>query len=233
MNYSSEILEIIDETPKVKLFRVKRDSLFSFIEGQFAMLSVEGFTDKNGIVVKRSYSMSSSSLDREYIEFCVTRAENGFFSVKMHELQVGDKVNVNGPFGVFRISKPAPDNTTFVAGGSGIAPLRAMIRTMFLSAEIPKGVKLFYGFRSPSDFIYRDEINDYASQGWLSLSTTIDKPAEGWDGDVGFVTGILPMHSNYEKSDVYVCGPPPMVNATLRLLPQLGFDEKRIYREQW
>lgn len=232
-SYKAKVLEIVNETPRVKLFRLEMPNGFNFVPGQFLMASIDGLYGKEGALVKRSYSIASSPLDKDYIELCITRADQGTFSVAMHELDTGDTVNISGPYGVFSLKLPVPENATFVAGGSGIAPIRSMLRTLCSSSPVPDGLRLFYGFRSPHEFIYRDELQGYADKQKLSLHTTIDKPAEGWTGDIGFVPEILPKYCDYKKSDVYICGPPVMVPATIKVLAGIGFDEKRIYREQW
>ncbi len=233
-SYKARVLEIINETPRVKLFRLERPKGFTFSPGQFLMASIDGLYGKEGALVKRSYSIASSPLDKDYVELCITRVDQGLFSVAMHELDAGDVVNINGPYGVFSLKLPVPENVTFIAGGSGIAPIRGMIRTLCSSeSSVPTGLRLFYGFRSPHEFIYGSELQGYAERKKLVLHTTIDSPADKWAGDVGFVHEILPKHSDYKKSEVYICGPPVMVTATIKVLAGLGFDGKRIYREQW
>ncbi len=232
-SYKVKVLEIVNETPRVKFFRLERPKDFGFVPGQFLTVSIDGLYGKAGALVKRSYSIASSPVDKEYIELCITRADQGLFSVAMHELDTGDAVNISGPYGVFNLKLPVPEHTTFIAGGSGIAPIRSMIRTLCSGSSVPRGLRLFYGFRSPHEFIYRDELQGYAARKNLVLHTAIDKPSDEWAGDVGFVPQILPKYSDYVKSDVYICGPPAMVPATIKALTALGFDEKRSYREQW
>ncbi|MBI2575030.1 oxidoreductase [Candidatus Woesearchaeota archaeon] len=235
-SYRAGVLEIVNETPRVNLFRLERPKGFSFVPGQFLMASIDGLYGREGALVKRSYSIASSPLDKDYLELCITRADNGLFSVAMHELDTGDVVNISGPYGVFSLKLPVPENATFIAGGSGIAPIRSMLRTLCSSPApnaAPNGLRLFYGFRTPHEFIYRDELQGYAKKKKLVLHTTIDAPADNWGGDVGFVPEILPKYSDYAKSDAYICGPPVMVPAAIKVLSGLGFDGKRIYREQW
>ncbi len=232
LSFKAKILEIIDETQKVKLFRLEKTKEFSFQPGQFAMLSIEGLLSREGVIVKRSYSIASSPYDK-YLEFCITKADNGFFSVAMHNLNAGDFVNVQAPYGVFTVKKPVPKNTVFVAGGSGIAPLMSIIRSLKNENAFPKGFRLFYGFRTPADFVYGKELQELAKKRAISLIAAIDKPAKGWNGETGFVSEVLSRHCDFEKSDAYLCGPPVMVTATIKELTTLGFDEKRIFREQW
>jgi NAD(P)H-flavin reductase len=232
LQYKGKILRIIEETPRVRLIQIERPTDFSFESGQFVMLSIDGFS-KDNIPVKRSYSISSSPNEKQHIEVCITKQDNGLFSTKLHQVSEGDIINVNGPYGVFKLKKNVGKNTTFVAGGSGIAPIISMLRGIFSEGNQPLGLRLFFGFRSPVDFIYKDEILRFEKEGKLTLHLTIDTPIENWTGDVGFVSQIIPKYSNFEKSDVYLCGPPMMVNATIRSLKESGFDELKIHREQW
>lgn len=230
-SFKSKILEIVDETPRVKLFRLERPADFVFSPGQFIMASIEGLYTRENILVKRSYSIASSPSDNDFLELCVSRADNGLFSGALHNLKKGDYVNIQGPYGVFSLRRPVPENVTFIAGGSGIAPIRSMLRSLLMEKDAPSKIRLFYGFRAPSDFIYRKELQEFSKR--LIIAAAIDSPAEGWNGEVGFISDVIQRHVNYERSDSYVCGPPPMVNATIKSLISLGFDERRIYREQW
>ncbi len=230
-SFKSRILDVVDETPRVKIFNLSRPSDFSFSSGQFVMVSVEGFKGKEGALVKRSYSIASSPYDKD-LQLCITRAENGQLSNALHNLKAGDQLDIQGPFGVFRLKEPVAENTTFVAGGSGIAPVRSMLRSI-LYENAAEGIRLFYGFRGPDEFIYKKELEQYAGEKKLALLATIDSPVNGWKGNVGFVSEVLKKNADYEKTDAYVCGPPPMVAATMKALSECGFSSERIFREQW
>ncbi|MBI2133308.1 hypothetical protein HYU11_01355 [Candidatus Woesearchaeota archaeon] len=232
VSFRSRILSIAAASDKVRIFRMEKDPSFQFRSGQFAVLSIDGFFSREGSLARRSYSISSSNHD-DFIEFCITRAENGFFSLQMHNLKVGDFVNVQGPFGVFALEMQLPENTVFVAGGSGISPLMSMIRCLYRENAFPPGFRLFYGFRTPSDCVYGSELQSISAEKGFAIIMSVDKAAEGWKGDVGFVSDVLQRHCDFPRSDVYLCGPPLMVSATIRELLRLGFDEKRIHREQW
>ncbi|MBI4439242.1 FAD-dependent oxidoreductase [Candidatus Woesearchaeota archaeon] len=231
-NYPAKVLETLQETPRVRIFRLEREKSFDFSPGQFAMLSIEGLKGKEGALVKRSYSIASSPLQKE-LEFCITKAENGVFSGAMHSLRPGATVNVQGPYGAFRLKRPVRENTTFVAGGSGIAPLMSMLRTLILEGNTPRGMRLFYGFRAPEDYTYKKEIESMAKSGKLSVTLTVDQPTPSWKGEKGFVSEAVKRHSDYQKTDAYVCGPPIMVPATIKALVEAGFRPEGIYKEQW
>ncbi len=229
--YKVKLKEVVQATPRIKLLKFERPEGFKFISGQFIMTSVEGFLGNHGETVKRSYSISSAPQD-EHIEICVTLAEKPFFSEKLHSLKAGDEVIINGPFGIFNLKEPVPANTTFIAGGSGIAPIRSMLRG-YLNQENTQTVHLFFGARSPGDFAYRDEIEVYGKSGKLKLYMTVNTPESGWDRDIGFVPALLPKYCNYPKGTVYVCGPPLMVNSTVQSLKDIGFEPSNIILEQW
>ncbi len=230
MSVRSKVLEISSLSEKIRLFRIQKPEGFSFSPGQFAILSIEGVAGKEGALAKRSYSIASSPYEA-HLEFCIVKA--GFFSSAMHGLKEGDFVNVQGPFGAFILNKPLPSGTIFVAGGSGISPLISMIRSMDKEDCFPAGFRLFYGFRHPSEYVFREELESLHGQGKINLVASIDKPAGEWNGEVGFVSEVLGRHSGIEKSDAYLCGPPQMTSATIKVLLSLGFQEKRIHHEQW
>jgi len=232
--YIGTIIEIKLQSPRVKSFKIKLDSDFSYTPGQFVEVSIDGFNDSNGNIIKRAYSIASSPLDIGYIQLCIARAENGHFSVKMHSLEEGTQLNVEGPFGLFHLAEPVPPGTVFICGGTGISPIMSMLRTLFDEHD-PDEFWFFFGFRNPEEFIFKDEI-----LGWkekfknLHIVLSINAPVEGWTGDVGYISDVLPKYIKDGKGmHIYFCGPPPMVDATIKRLEELGFEDSNIYREKW
>lgn len=238
VTYQGTISEVVQETPYIKLFKVKlSSSIFDYKPGQFMMLSLDHAKNENGIIIKRSYSIASSPLNKEYLEFCVSVKPDGKFSPYLDKLNQGDKINLEGPYGVFNLKEPKHEGTiVFIAGGAGIAPLLSMIRTLLSKHKYIK-ILLLYGFRNPEDCSYKDELLDYTNKYnsfkmYRTISTK-DVP-DWWEEDVGRVTLILNKYIRpIETETVYICGNPEMVKDTINILKAAGIDESRIFKEQW
>lgn len=237
ISFKSQIVKIEQNTPRVKVFKLKipENIDFKYKSGQFVTLSIDDFFDKEkGILMKRPYSIASSPLQNDCIELCISWAHPGGFSDKMHQLKEGDIVNVSGPYGIFTL-KPLTEDLTFIAAGSGIAPLMDMVRTIFLD-KTAKNIWLFFGFRYPEDFIYKNELTELAQNNKnFHLITSISAPdVKEWSGERGRINFVLPKYiKNAKKREFYLCGPPPMIEDTTKVLAELGANKKRIYIEKW
>lgn len=231
---------IIPETPRVATFRLSLPSEagFSFKAGQFAMASIPDFKNDKDRPVRRAYSISSSPLDLQsgYLELTITKVgEGGYFSNRIHECAVGDTVLVEGPYGsAFTLVEKEVRPHIFVGAGSGIAPLRGMIRTLLLDPPAPE-IMLVYGFRKSVDFIFEKELSSYAaSVPGFSLVTAHSRPDPDWKGLSGRVPDVLPsLFSGYSGQVVYICGHPEMVTGTVEFFRQQGFPDEAVRKEQW
>ena len=236
----THIHAIISETPRVSTFRLglPKDSAFTFRAGQFIMASIPDFLNEKGRPVRRAYSISSSPLDLEkgYLELSITRVgEGGYFSNRIHAARNGDTVLVEGPYGTsFTLEEANPAPHLFIGAGSGIAPLRAMIRTL-LGTQSPPEIKVVYGFRKGEDFIFERELVGYAkSVPGFSLIVIHSRPESGWEGLSGRVPDVLPdLFPKYDGQVVYICGHPDMVAGTVDYLQLAGFPEAAVRKEQW
>ncbi len=239
----TSIIRVIPETPRVNTFRLGLSpGSFSFKPGQFLMASIPDFLREDGKPVRRAYSIASSPLDIEqgYVELTITRVgEGGYFSNRIHESKEGDPVLIEGPYGKsFHLDYPPanfPESYLFVGSGSGIAPLRSMIRTL-LREQCPVPLRLFYGYRNSSDCIYEPEMSEWEEKG-VSLSLALSGHSAlppGFSGTTGRITTVLPQEiSGYSGEDVYICGPPAMVGETVNFFQTEGFPEDRVHKEQW
>lgn len=237
--------QIIQETLRVRTFRlsIPKGHPFTFKAGQFVMASIPGFLNTKGRPVRRAYSVASSPLDLEkgYLELTITRVgDGGFFSNRIHECHEGDPVGIDGPYGAFLLrekSAPQPTRFLFVGSGSGIAPLRGMIRTLLMEErKVP--IDVYYGFRHRNDFIYERELSEYAeSLPDFRLVTALsgkEPPGHGWKGRLGRITALLPeLVGAYSGEEIYMCGPPEMVRQTDAFFLSAGYPEDRIHKEQW
>jgi len=207
-----------------------KNSGFNFKAGQFVLV----YRNLNGNEDKRAFSIASSP-SKETIELLIRKYENGVLSLYLFNLKKGEFLKIRGPFGLFNVKSPLKDETIFIAGGTGIAPLRSMIYEI-LKESPDKKVSLIFGFRYEHDFFFQNEIenlkNIYNNFRFYACST---KPSDGWGGFKGRVTEIIPSIINSpDNKDVYICGPNPMINEVLNLLiKKLNFKKEQIFFERW
>ncbi|MBI4145586.1 hypothetical protein HY493_05285 [Candidatus Woesearchaeota archaeon] len=235
MKYEGTVVQVRQETPRVKTIRVSWPGIeaLQFVPGQFFMLSIPGFVNQAGVQVRRAYSIASAPLDKGFVEFTITSKTPTGLSARAHELKVGDALSLDGPAGHFGLKRPVKD-IAFIAGGSGVSSLRAMYRQLLLEGH-PGPITLLFGFHAPEDFIFKDELAELQRRhpNFKVIPTiTTDDPA--WTGKRGRVTELIPqLFADTKDSDFYLCGPPAMVEDTIKTLAGIGVARHRIFREVW
>jgi propane monooxygenase reductase component len=209
---------------------------FSFLPGQYVDLWIP---DSDA---RRSFSMANLPGDGR-IELIIKRYPGGRFSSLLDgAIKRGDELRFTGPYGAFHLrenERPA----VMVAGGSGMAPILSLLRR--LSAErSDRMVRFFYGARTQRDLFYLDLIRelgeglaDFEFVPVLSDADSNDR----WEGDLplglGFVHEVAGKYldsAEVEDPEVYMCGPPPMIDAMIELCTeQHGIDEARIFHDKF
>jgi predicted ferric reductase len=155
---------------------------------------------------------------------------------RVPELKPGDRVWVDGPYGVFTLDREQGPGYAFLAGGVGITPLRSMMVTMAEREDV-RPVVLFYAANAPEDLIFREEL--LALQGRMSLKVVyvVSTPSPGWQGETGRITAdVLRRHlpaKQYRRWQYFVCGPSPMMDAMEEVLPELGIPQPNIHTERF
>ena len=221
------ITDIRTETPDVKTFRVNAPGggkLFEHMPGQCAMVCVPG-------VGEAMFSITSSPTNKEYQEFSIKRC--GVLTEHLHSMQAGDEILVRGPYGNnFPVDTDAlkGKNLLFIAGGIALAPLRSVINYVLDNREDYGEIDILYGSRSADDLVQRKEIEEvWMNIPGVNVHLTIDRPQEGWDGNVGFVPTYL-KELNFDTNRVAIlCGPPIMIKFCLQGLTEMGFKHDQVY----
>jgi propane monooxygenase reductase subunit len=186
----------------------------------------------------RSFSMANTSTkDGGLLEFVIKIYPDGLFSRFLDtEVAVGDRLDVTGPFGVFTLRDAPTADIVFVGGGAGMAPILSLLRSM-AERGLERRATFYYGARRRRDLCFEKELA--ALEGTLPgfrYVPALSEPEEGdgWDGEVGLITDVLRRReTDLAGSDAYVCGPPPMVEAALELLPSLGVADRRIFYDKF
>jgi len=202
---------------------VEEPADFSFTPGQYVDLLVP---DSD---LTRSFSMANLPGDGR-LEFLIRAYPDGMFSRLLQDgLAPGSPVAFTGPYGSLRVADTARD-ILLVAGGSGMAPVLALLRELAGQASDRK-VRFFYGARTKADLFHQDVVAELGSRlADFSYTEVLSQPdGSGWTGATGFVhEAAARALAGGEISDpeVYTCGPPPMIDALIdELTSAHGVDE--------
>ncbi len=220
------VVEVIQETPNIKTFRVVLDddkamADFSFEPGQVGQLSLFG-------VGESTFVINSPPTRKEHLQFSVMRA--GEVTSALHGLRPGDKVGVRGPLGNhFPYESMKGKNILFIGGGIGMAPLRTLLLYMLDHRKDYGVITLLYGAKAPQDMAFAYETSEWLNRSDMSTVLTIDRSTVGWPHRVGLIPDVLlDMKPNPENTVAVTCGPPIMIKFVLQALIKLGFKPEQI-----
>ena len=216
-----EIIEEVEGARAIKTFRVQFvDDGFTHQCGQCAMLSVLGKGES-------MISISSTPLEKEYLQFSIMRV--GRVTTAIHEMQEGELLGVRGPYGnQFPIEKWKGKNLIFIGGGIGLAPIWSVLQTARGKKKDYGDLTLFYGSRTSSDIVYKEELEELKQEMAVQLSIDVEEP--GWDDFVGFVpVNLLDKKPSPKNAIAVTCGPPIMIKFVIKNLEALGFRDDQIY----
>ena len=193
-------------------------------------------TADDGYQAQRSYSIASNR-DGSQVELTVERLDEGEVSPYLtDELRPGDQIELRGPVGGYFVWEPSQGGPVLLAaGGSGVVPLMAMIRTR-AAAGSTADTRLLFSSRSWDEVIYRDELARREGGGLRVVHTLTRARPDGWRGyarrvDAQMLAEVGP--STAELPHVYVCGSTPFVEAVAGALVQLGHDPERVKTERF
>lgn len=191
-----------------------------FAPGQFAMLYAYGIGE---------VPISISGIGGDGTLLHTVRAV-GAVSRALHDARPGRVIGVRGPFGTTWAPEDAVGNDlVVVAGGVGLAPLRPVVLAALARRTAYRRVVLIAGARTPDEFLFRAELDSWGARDDLDVELTIDSPAVGWDGTVGFVTEPLArLRLDPERTVAFLCGPEPMMRFSTRVLRRALVPAERI-----
>ena len=212
--------------------------------GDWDKFNMWQFVSKVDETVERAYSMANYPLEEGMIMLNVRIASPpprqpelppGKMSSYIFDLKPGDKVTISGPFGEF-FAKETQNEMVFVGGGAGMAPMRSHIFDQFRRLKTNRKASFWYGARSAREAFYTEDFDkiaeDFENFTWnLALSSPLAE--DNWDGYVGFIHQVL--YDNYLKDhpspediEFYMCGPPMMNAAVIKMLEDLGVEPENI-----
>jgi ferredoxin-NADP reductase len=204
-----------------------------FLPGQFLSLLLP----VDGGVLTRPYSIASSPEDGDLLEICLNEVPDGRGSHYLCSLASGAQITFTGPWGTFRIDQPPAAECVFLADGTGIAPIRPMIRRV-LESESLFPVRLVYSAEDEAHLLYRKEFTEWGrADPRFVFEPILRMPPDGWTGS----RGILMEHveARYVRGDAdrsrhfYICGVGMLVTQLRDLLRGTGYQRRAVQYEKW
>lgn len=224
--YEAEVISTKDLTPSIKeiIFDLRDPETIEFKAGQYIQVQVP--VDRG--TVDRAYSIASKESVQDRVMLNVQLIEGGLGSTYLHNLDKGDEVEFTGPFGDFYVQE-SDAKIIGVAGGVGLAPLRSIVFSL-LEDGVDREIFLFFGAQTQDDLYYHGDLKHLAEEhGNFNYVPALDSPKPAWDGEVGLITEVAKDYlKEGEHMEGYLCGPPPMMEATIELLKNYGIDEENI-----
>jgi ferredoxin-NADP reductase len=228
----TRVVEVRPETSTAKTILLEAPEWAGHRAGQHVDVRL---TAEDGYQAQRSYSIASAPED-EHLELTVEEIDDGEVSPYLtDELRAGDELELRGPIGGWFVWDGTGGGPLLLfGGGSGVVPLRAMLRHRAATSNRTPA-RLVYSARSLEDVIYRDELTDPAGDATVHLALTRSWP-EGWTGHRGRVDDALLDEVMWPPSDtpaIYICGPTGFVEAISRQLVARGQDPGRVKTERF
>jgi ferredoxin-NADP reductase len=231
----AEVIEVRPETDRVVTLALEVPDWDGHLPGQHVDVRL---TAEDGYRAERAYSIASSP-DGGRIELAVERLEDGEVSPYLAgELRPGDQLELRGPVGGYFVWEPGRGGPLLlVAGGSGVAPLMAMVRYRAATGrEVP--ARLLYSSRTEEDVIFREELDRLADAGdGLTVTHALTRAQPpGWAGYARRIDAVMLEEVGWrpgERPLIYVCGPTRLVEAVAGDLVALGHDPVRVKTERF
>jgi ferredoxin-NADP reductase len=225
------IREVLAATPRARLVRIDLDGReFPYAAGQAVIVANQGHEKR------RPYSLAGAPEDAQrdgYLELLVGVDADGAPGPHL-TLDPGQMVEIEGPLGSFTFP-PDPEERRFVfiAGGTGIAPLRAMLRHALALPH--RNIGLFYSVRTPDEFAYENELRELARTGDIELRQRVTRASEHeWSGPRGRLNrDALEELVHDPETLCFICGPPALVDEMPKILADMGIPRERIKIEEW
>lgn len=229
--YKAEITSVHRLTEMENLYRIRiidpeERRRFAFKAGQFLMLELPG-------IGEAPFSISSSPSSHGDVELCIRKAGNltNFLSKAGRGMRVG----IRGPFGTsFPMEEMHEQNILLIAGGLGLAPLRAPIAYVQENRSLFKQVDIIYGTKDPSQLLFTFQYDMWRKDD-IGMTIIVEKPDDAWKGPVGLITKVLEQKaaewddSFARNSNAIVCGPPVMFKFVCNMLTGFGLPMQKMF----
>jgi len=243
----------IEVSPGLIILRVvpKGWELPDYKAGQFTVLGLPGTASRHEYsdeeaplkdsekLIRRAYSVSSASVNKEYIEFYITMVRSGALTPRIFALESGDKIFLSKKFsGMFTLDMTEPNSNIVMLGtGTGLAPYMSMLRHD-LPCNADRKYIIVHGARHSWDLGYRSELNTIANVcrnfTYLPAITSPESEHIAWGGEIGFIQNLWKrkviqtksgLEPTPENTHIFLCGNPGMIEAMVEVLEKEGYNE--------
>lgn len=235
--YMCRCAEIVDLTDDTKQFRLELigEETMDYIPGQYIQLRTPVY-EKSGEEVYRAYSISSDPAEEGTIELIIRLVPGGICTTYCFDyLKVGDEMKINGPYGDFMLSD-SDSPIVFIAGGSGMAPIKCILHHMKNTQNKRKAV-YYFGANEPDELYLVDLMKEFERElADFRFVPVVSGPCE--DGALGCEMGLV-THAvernlkNAAECEAYLCGSPGMIDASIDVLEKLGMSEDKIFYDKF
>jgi ferredoxin-NADP reductase len=228
------VVGLVDETPRTRSIALELPDWPGHRAGQHVDIRL---TAEDGYQAERSYSIASAPEDDELV-LTVERLDDGEVSPYLvGELKVGDELELRGPIGGYFVWEQSFGGPLLLlAGGSGVVPLRAILRH-WTAGDRDAAVQLLYSSRSLAEVIYREELSRLAADYGVDVELTLTREwPEDWSGRRGRIDRKLLDElapAPEERPLIYACGPSSLVESVSQELVAAGHDPGRIRLERF
>ncbi len=235
--YTCRCAEIRDLTHDMKLFRLEliEPAAIDYVPGQYIQLLTPPY-EKSSQEVYRAYSIASDPADKEHIDLIIRLVPGGICTTYCFEyLKEGDEMRINGPYGDFRLSDTeAP--VVFIAGGSGMAPIKCILHDMQNTGNQRKAT-FYFGANVVEELFLSDLMHRFEQElPDFTYVPVVAAPEENekWDGQTGLVTeAVRGGVKNASETEAYLCGSPGMIDAAIEVLHEAGMEDSAIFYDKF
>lgn len=237
------------DVPKYEVYFAKDIDIEDEYRCDWDRMNIWSLKGKNTEETFRAYSMANHPAEGNIIMLNIRiatppwdRAANGFVNVNpgicssyIFSRKPGDKVTISGPYGEF-FMRETPAEKMFIGGGAGMAPMRSHIFDLMLTKKWDKPATFWYGARSLREMFYKEDF-DHIEENCPNFKYTVamsdPQPEDNWTGATGFIHQViydtyLKNHEAPEDIEYYLCGPPMMIDAVVKMLDSLGVPPDNI-----
>lgn len=227
---TTRIAAIEAVTRDIVSLRLTPTEPFEFKPGQYADLTIPG-TDEY-----RSFSMATTPSAPDEIEFLIKKYPGGRFSGLLDDgLTVGGELSLTGPYGSFTLKDGHVLPVVCIGGGAGMAPILSLLRHLVETGST-RPVRFYYGARTAADLFYLDTIRKLgASLTGFEFVACLSESADcDFEVEAGNVTDVVDRREpELGRCEVYLCGPPPMVDAALELLETHAVPKDQVFYDKF
>lgn len=232
-DFTGTVVKLVDLTPTAKGVFIELDGDgLCFQAGHYINLHLPD------IAQPRAFSLANSPSQPRLIELNIRRVPGGEATGYIHDrLQVGDRLELAGPYGRFFVRHSAPESLLFLAGGTGLSSPKSMILDRLEQGDT-RPIVLVYGARNRAELYYHELFQDLAARyPNFSYVPALSEPEaeDAWEGATGFVHEVAKAHfdNDFRGHKAYLCGPPVMIDACITTLMQGRLFERDIYMEKF